>query len=115
MKHDAEYYLAKGFDPVMAEYFAAGRKTIVKVEPMADYQLLLEFDNGERRVYDCKPLMHEGSVFEALRQEDTFERVYLDDTHAVAWDIDPNVDSEMVWSNKLDICPDTCYVDGLEL
>lgn len=79
---------------------------------MADYQLLLEFDNGEHRVYDCKPLMHEGSVFEVLREETLFERVYLDDTHAVAWDIDPNVDSETVWSNKLDISPDTCYVDS---
>ena len=115
MKHDVEYYLARGFDPAMAEYFAAGRKTIVRVAPITDYQLLLEFDNGEQRVYDCKPLMHEGSVFEALRQEDTFERVYLDDTHAVAWDINPNVDSETVWSNKLDISPDTCYVDSRKI
>lgn len=41
-----------------------------------------------------------------------FCRVYLDESHCVSWDIDPNVDINEVWSNKVDLCPDTCYVES---
>ena len=41
--------------------------------------------------------------------------VYLDEEQAVSWDIDPDVDSEIVWNNKVDICPDGCYVDSVPL
>lgn len=44
-----------------------------------------------------------------------FERVYVDAQHSVAWDIDPNVDSDVVWSNKVDLCPDTCYIDSVPI
>ncbi len=44
-----------------------------------------------------------------------FKRVYLDEQNAVSWDIDPNVDSNIVWNNKVDLCPDTCYVDSIPL
>lgn len=30
-----------------------------------------------------------------------------------AWDIDPNIDSNKVWSNKVDLCPDGCYIDSV--
>lgn len=42
-----------------------------------------------------------------------FRRVYLDEDHSVCWDIDPNVDSNEVWNNKVDLCPDSCYVDSV--
>ena len=115
MKKSVEYYLSKGFDRPMAEYFAAGRKTITSVTPNKDFTLTLGFDNGEQRVYDCKPLLKAGTVFEPFIQYENFARVYLDEQKSVAWDRDPNVDSEVVWSNKVDICPDSCYVDSKPL
>ena len=30
-------------------------------------------------------------------------------------DIDPNVDSDVVWNNKVDLCPDSCYVDSVPI
>ena len=27
--------------------------------------------------------------------------------------VDPDVDSEKVWSNKVDLCPDSCYIDSV--
>ena len=42
-----------------------------------------------------------------------FRRVYLDENAAVSWDIDPETDSLLVWSNKLDLDPDACYVDSV--
>lgn len=31
------------------------------------------------------------------------------------WDVDPAVDSSKVWSNKVDLCPDSCYIDSIPI
>lgn len=111
MGKSVEYYLAKGYDRKMAEYFASGRKRITKVVPRSDFTLLLSFDNGEIRLYDARPLLQAGTVFAPFREWNNFRRVYLDEDHSVCWDIDPNVDSNEVWNNKVDLCPDSCYVE----
>ena len=41
---------------------------------------------------------------------ENFRRVYIDGQNCISWDIDPNVDSEKVWNNKVDLCPDCCYI-----
>ena len=113
MPRSVEYYLSKGFDRAMAEYYARGRRRITAVCANPNDTLTLDFDNGERRILDCSHLFHEGSVFMKLKAANRFQDVYLDDTHAVSWDIDPLVDSSVVWNNKLDLCPDSCYVDSI--
>lgn len=115
MTKDVNYYLSKGFDRPMAEYFASGRKRITAVSPNKNFTLTLDFDNGERRLYDCKPFLQANTVFAPLMQFENFQRVYLDNEHCVSWDIDPTVDSETVWNNKIDLCPDSCYVDSVPL
>ncbi len=115
MKKSIEYYLSMGFDRKMAEYFAAGKKKLIDVVPNDDFTLTLTFDNGEKRLYNAAPLLCPGTVFEILSDINTFRRVYVDDEHCIAWDIDPNIDSREVWANKIDICPDSCYVDSVPL
>ena len=115
MGKSVEYYLSKGYDRKMAEYFASGRKRITKVVPRNDFTLLLSFDNGETRLYDASPLLQAGTVFAPFREWDNFRRVYLDEDHSVCWDIDPNIDSNEVWNNKVDLCPDSCYVETVVL
>lgn len=113
MEKAVEYYLSRGYDQKMAEYFAAGRRKIVRVVPNDNFTLTLTFDNGEERIYNAEPLLQVGTVFAPFRDLENFRRVYLDDCHCVSWDIDPTVDSEVVWSNKVDLCPDGCYVDSV--
>lgn len=113
MKHSVEYYLANGFDKKAAEYFASGKRKLVSVAANDDYTLTLGFDNGKTRVYDAAPLIRKGTVFAFLSDIENFRRVYLDEQHSVAWDIDPNVDSNLVWNNKVDLCPDSCYLDSV--
>ena len=116
---DAEYgkrvqdYLSRGFDRKTAEYFASGRKRITSVTANDDFSLRLCFDNGEVRLLDCKPLLEVGTVFAPFRELSNFKRVYLDEFNCVSWDIDPNVDSNEVWSNKVDLCPDSCYIQSV--
>lgn len=115
MGKSVEYYLSKGYDRKMAEYFVSGRKRITKVVPRNDFTLVLSFDNGEIRLYDARPLLQAGTVFAPFREWNNFRRVYLDEDHSVCWDIDPNVDSNEVWNNKVDLCPDSCYVETVVL
>ena len=97
----------------MAEYFSAGRRTITKVVPNEDFTLTLTFDNGEIRKYNAAPLLEPGTVFAPFQNWQNFCRVYLDENNCVSWDVDPNVDSSKVWSNKVDLCSDNCYVDSI--
>ena len=46
MEERVAYYLSKGYDQKMAEYFAVGRRQITAVTPRDDFTLLLRFDNG---------------------------------------------------------------------
>lgn len=112
MGNSMEYYLSKGFDEKMAAYYASGRKKILAVEPNPDFTLTLHFDNGEIRNLDMRSTLRKGTVFEPFMRYENFKRVYVDDCNCVAWDIDPNVDSNKAWDNKVDLCPDSCYVDS---
>lgn len=115
MPNSVEYYLSKGMDRRMAEYFADGRHRLTKAVPNRDYTLTLQFDNGEQRLYDMRPLLQPGTVFAFLIDWENFQRVYVDESPTVAWDIDPNVDSSIVWNNKVDLSPDSCYVDSVPI
>lgn len=115
MGKSVDYYLSRGYDQKMAEYFAAGRRRITEVVPNDNFTLTLTFDNGEKRLYNAAPILQPGTVFAPFRELENFRRVYLDESHSVSWDIDPTVDSSVVWSNKVDLCPDSCYVDSVPL
>lgn len=112
MPNTVEYYLSKGLDEKTAAYFASGRKRITAVSPNDDFTLTISFDNGEKRLYDVRPLLKKGTVFEPFSAIENFRRVYIDEQHCIAWDIDPSVDSNKVWNNKVDLCPDGCYIDS---
>ena len=81
MPKTVEYYLSQGFDRAAAEYYAAGRRTLVAVRPNADFTLTICFDNGERRQLNIKPMLKEGTVFAPLQDPANFGRVYLDAQH----------------------------------
>lgn len=115
MANTVEYYLSKGFDLSSAEYYASGRKRIVSVIANDNFALLLTFDNGEKRILDMRPALKPGTVFEKFIDINHFKRVYLDENHCVSWDIDPSVDSMVVWNNKVDLCPDSCYIDSVPI
>ena len=115
MGQSVEYYLSKGLDQKMAAYFAAGRRKITEIIANDDFTLTLTFDNGEQRLYNVLPMLQLNTVFAHFRSLDNFRRVYLDEQNCVSWDIDPSIDRTVVWSNKVDLCPDTCYVDSIPI
>ena len=96
--------------PVEVEnYFKNGQRTILDVKGNDDFTLTILFDNGEVRRYNMNKSIHK-KVFAPFRDINRFKQVYIDNKGCVAWDIDPNVDSEKIWSNRVDLCPDACYI-----
>ena len=112
MKKDVDYYLANGLSEPAARYFASGRRKIVSVEPLDGYRLRLTFDNDERRILDMNENIARGSVFRFLEDEEAFRRVKLENG-VVCWDREPDLDSSIVWENRVDICPDNCYIRSI--
>ena len=113
MPESAGFYRRMGFAPKLAEYYASGRKTIVDAVPNKDFTLTLTFDNGEKRIYNMKPLLCKGTVYEPLLSWKQFQKVYVDENHCPAWNVLADSNSEFGWNHKLIAEPDSCYVDSV--
>lgn len=112
MANTYEYYLSKGFDDKAARYFSTGRRKPVKVVPQEDYKLLITFDNNEQRVLCFSKYITAGTVYALLLDKNLFNKCYIDSESSICWDKDPSVDSNIIWSNKIDIGADTCYLES---
>jgi hypothetical protein len=71
---------------------------VVNVRPEHDFTLLITFNNGEVKSFDVKPYMGIG-IFKELQDLSMFNSVK------------PFLGS-IQWSNGLDLCPDTLYLDS---
>jgi len=69
------------------------------VETASDYRLILEFDNGEKKVFDVAPLLTIGR-FQTLTAIEVFEKVH------VSFDT-------VEWENGLDLDPEYLYEQSL--
>lgn len=71
---------------------------IHSVKPLENFQVLLGFSNGEKKVVDLDPLLR-GPIFEPLRHDPIlFRSVRVDEELGT-----------IVWSNGADIDPDVLY------
>lgn len=71
------------------------RPKATNVLPKEDYTLLVEFDNGERKVFDVKPYLNK-KAFEKLKDINEFKKVKISGL-------------SIRWENGADICPDELY------
>lgn len=95
------------------EYFMNGPRTIKKITANDDYTITIMFDNEEIRLYDMSGSLF--GVFELLNDIDKFKEVFLDESGNIAWDIDKNLDSNVAWNNRIDICKDSVYMDSIPI
>lgn len=71
---------------------------VTAVSPLEDYKLLLTFNNGERRMFDAKPLLSM-KVFKPLQNKHFFKSVKV--SYGSIW-----------WPQDIDYCPDTLYAES---
>ena len=69
---------------------------VTRLTPQADHHLLLEFDNGEKRLFDLTPWLDKG-VFRALRGSPEFTQARV-------------VDGSVEWPGEIDLSYDTLYL-----
>jgi hypothetical protein len=73
---------------------------ILTVEPLPGHRLLVGFDNGVSKIYNCSPLL-EKEAFRLLREEAFFRAVHPD-PHGYA----------VVWDDKMDLAEAEIWVHG---
>ena len=76
------------------------RPTVTKVIPKDNYNLLLEFNNGEKKYFDVKPYI-KGSWFGKLN-----DKLYFSQVKTNGFNIE--------WSDGQDIFPDDLYFNSVE-
>ena len=69
-----------------------------EVQYLHDYELLITFSNGEKRVYDGQEDITQG-VFTQLRNKALFARARIERGTGV-------------WNDELDIAPEALYADS---
>jgi len=72
---------------------------VKEVKPYINYQLLIIFENGEKRIFDVSPYLNKG-IFTELKSLNMFNSVRV-------------VDGTVQWENEADFCPDTVYEDSV--
>ena len=76
------------------------RPKAISVKPMENYTLLVEFNNGEKRIFDVKPYL-KFKAFEEIKDKDVFKSVKI-------------AGLSIEWDNGADICPDELYNNSKE-
>jgi len=71
---------------------------IVAVKPLSDYSILLTFENGEKKVFDVKPLL-DRPLWQELKDVSLFMTVKV-------WE------GTVQWIHGQDICPQWLYEEG---
>lgn len=75
---------------------------VKEVEVLEDYQLLLTFKNGEKRIYDAKRLF-KYDFFKNIKNKENFEKVKVADGITVEWETGEDVDPDELYVNSIPI------------
>lgn len=73
------------------------------VSTLPSYRLVVAFQNGIVKLYDCLPLL-EDSAFTALKDESFFEQVEVD---AGGYGV--------IWSDEVDLSESELWLNGVEV
>lgn len=77
------------------------RPTVINATAKDDYKVLLEFDNGEKRMFDVKPYI-KGSWYGKLS-----DKPYFSTVKSNGFNIE--------WMDGQDICPDDLYYNSVSI
>lgn len=70
----------------------------IAVKAMDDYELLVTFQNGEKKVFDAKPILSQ-PIYKPLQNKGFFALAKADGTC-------------VYWNDEVDLCPDMVYTQS---
>lgn len=73
--------------------------SVKKVKPLADYKLLLEFENQEEKIFDVKPYMNRG-IYKELINNKLFNSVSVS-FDSIEWGNHAAIDPEFLYSKSV--------------
>ena len=74
---------------------------IENVKPLPRRRLLVRFQNGESRIYDCNPLL-DNPAFAPLRNESLFKAVRVDSGgYGISWTDEIDLSESELWLHGL--------------
>ena len=73
-------------------------REIIEVKPLENYNLLLTFENGEKRIKDMKPYLEKG-IFKKLKDKEFFKTVKI-------------LYGAISWNGEIELCADSLYIDS---
>ncbi len=87
------------------------RPKLFQVIPQDDFTVILFYDNGEIKRYDCNWIRLESGVFEQIKKLSRFKELCTIMNGTLAWDISEKRDPY----NCIDLCPDTVYQESVKI
>jgi hypothetical protein len=79
---------------------------IIKVAPLPDKKLMVLFDNGTTRMYECNRLLQRPE-FSLLKEDALFKSVKVDiGGYGISWNDDMDISEYELWTNgtETDAC-----------
>ena len=74
---------------------------ILNVESIKGKRLLVTFQNGTKKIYDCSPLL-ENDIFKALQNDAFFNSVHVDKHgYGIVWDDELDLSESELWINGM--------------
>lgn len=73
-------------------------KRIKKVKTTENYEIIVEFENGEKRIKDMKPYLDKG-VFKSLKNKEFFKDVKIKF-------------GTVCWGEDIELCADSIYYES---
>lgn len=70
-----------------------------EVKPMKNFLLLIKFDNGEEKIFNCLSLIND-NLFSQIFNPDYFSRVHIDDMGIVCWDDETDINPYDLYDNS---------------
>lgn len=74
----------------------------INVKTLSNYLIVVSFDNGENRVYNCYPLL-EKELYSELKNEAFFKTIHVDEMGLVCWDDSIDIEPHELYENSIDV------------
>jgi len=74
----------------------------VKVTPLGNYNIIIKFNTGETKIYNCYPLLNT-PLFAKLKNKDFFMTAHIDETGLVCWDNATDIPLDELYNNSVEI------------
>ncbi len=77
---------------------------VLSVQPLENKKLLIKFNNGVEKIYDCRPPIEKFKPFKALENGVFFKQVRVDGGgYGISWNDKVDLSEYELWTNAVEV------------